>query len=565
MMPRLLALSALAVAALAQRQLCGIDAAIDTEMRAEGTCVSLLQAKMFLDRQASSPRLPLLPFPTHVRIDHGAPAFRLRRGIDLELAGEVTEGVPAVRAMREALGIDGDKALDSEEPVRGRVKLELISDKAAAEESYTLNVRENDISLVAPAAAGLFYGTQTLLQLLQGDAREIPQLSIQDSPRFKWRGLMMDVSRHFFDVKEVKGMLETMAAFKLNRFHWHLTDDQGWRLPVDGYPNLTQIGAKSAPGSPPRFYTKDQIREVVAYAKDRHIEVVPEVDVPGHVASAIASYPELGNEDSRDFKTLSAPLTEYGAFMYTLAPSNATMRFLDELTKTLVELFTAPWIHVGGDEVQEQQWETSPSAQKVMQMQGEVVSGASVQRFFNREVGKRLASIGKIGVNWDEAISIGGVPQASLVMAWRGPNEAVKALAQNKQVIVSDQNKYYFDWRQVDKLEELGRSTVTTLASVYESDPMPPGTAPERQALVLGAQCQLWSENLKTIQQVQYMAFPRALAMAERLWTPVEQVESFAEFKTRLHVRLKDLDARGVSYRPLDGEAASGSGRRAAR
>jgi len=374
-------------------------------------------------------------------------------------------------------------------------------------------------------------------------------VTIWDEPRFEWRGLHLDVSRHFFTAGHVKSLLDTMAAFKLNRFHWHLTDDQGWRLPVPVLPELTRVGAEDANGTH-EAYTEDEIRDVVAYAKERHIEVLPEVDVPGHAAAAIAAYPELGNTDMPHWHPPEHPIQSYGEQEYTLAPSQKAVDFMQTVFQRLTELFPSQNIHIGGDEAPRSQWQSSKQARSI-----QLNSGEKVQSFFNRQLAQMLRQWNRTFIGWDEVQHVGGLPDDAVIMAWRSADEVRHAVRTGRRVVNADMERLYFDHYQGDaRTEPKAICCLTRLQEVYDYDPMPPGLSEEEQKLVLGPQAQLWSEYFPTWHQVEYMAFPRSLALAERAWTSVNQTLGYREFRTRLLERLPDLAARGVAYRELDAQ-----------
>jgi hexosaminidase len=404
----------------------------------------------------------------------------------------------------------------------------------------------------APALAGIFYAVQTLRQLTPSEGEPaLPAVAIRDEPRLQWRGLMMDVSRHFFNAAEVKRMLDTMSLFKFNHFHWHLTDDQGWRLPVKGYPKLTELGA-TGPDGKVRAYTEADIRDVVAYAAERHITVLPEVDVPGHSAAAIASYPELGNDDMPGFRPPHEPVSTWGMFHFTLGPSGNGSRFLRSVFNEVSDLFPGPFVHIGGDEAPTDQWDRSPRARKVLREQ----SLYHVQSHFNEELSTILKGRNKTVVAWDEAQHMPGLHPDAVVLAWRSIDELKRAVRGGRRCVNADVSTLYFDRYQGSQGKEpKANCCYTPLAQVYRYDPIPAGLHQDEERLVMGAQAQLWAEYDPTFKQVEYQAFPRALALAERLWTPREEVVSFEEFMGRLRPRVEaDLGRRGVNYRRIQGD-----------
>jgi len=347
-------------------------------------------------------------------------------------------------------------------------------------------------------------------------------------------------------------LLDTMSLYKLNRFHWHLTDDQGWRLPVDAYSKLTEVGGGG------QAYTKEQIQDVVAFAQSRHIEVVPEVDVPGHVEAALAAYPELGNSDIPNWKAPEGPMTYWGISDYTLAPSNATWTFLETVFDTLTELFPSKLVHTGGDEVSRGQWDQSAAAQAYMSLLegGRGSAGEQVAKLFSSKMVEMLNARKRKVAAWDEAQHTGSFPDDGIVFAWNSVEEAVEAVKAGRPAVNADINVLYFDHKQAMSGEPQDQGGCSSWQNVYNYDPMPEALAShpeETQKLILGAQGQLWSEYFPNWTHVEYMAHPRSLALAERTWTPAAAIKGEEEFEGRLRQRLVDLEQRGVNYRALGG------------
>jgi len=379
---------------------------------------------------------------------------------------------------------------------------------------------------------------------------------IEDAPSFKWRGLHLDVSRHFFSANDVKKLLSTMAMFKLNRFHWHLTDDQGWRIPVPEYPELTRKGAGprykgkvviDSGESFEGFYTEDDIRDVLAFARAKHIIVIPAVELVGHVAAAVASYPWIGN---KDFEPPSGPQHDFGVHHWTLAPTKKASDFVEAVIKQVARLFPdAPYIHLGGDEAPQDQWlRSSAEARK----EWEPFEGSNPQSYFNHRVNEIIQATGKKMAGWDEVQSMSGLPTDALIFAWRGENELRKAIRSGRQAINAENGHLYLDHYQGRESEEpkaIG-GPLTTVRDVYLYEPLPAWVHESERHLVLGGQAQLWSEYFPNWQQVEYMAWPRAIALAERLWTPHEEA-SFPDFKCRLKKREIDLKRWGTRYHPF--------------
>lgn len=446
-------------------------------------------------------------------------------------------------------------------------------DQSAAKsgEGYRLNVTPQRVSIAAPEAAGLFYATQTLRQLLppqvlaaskQADVKwQMPAVSIQDAPRFGWRGLMMDSGRHFFPVADVKKFIDVMALHKFNTFHWHLTEDQGWRLEIKKYPKLTEIGSVRAEspkagarnqgdGTPyGGFYTQADAREIVAYAAARHITVVPEIEIPGHAAAAITAYPELGNTDVKDYKP--HVYTIWGVHPYTFAPKAETFTFLENVLSEVLEIFPSTYIHIGGDEAPITQWENSPFAQAFMK-QNNLKNGHELQSYFNERLDKFLTARGRKLIGWDEILE-GGLSPNAAVMSWRGEAGAQKSARLDHPFVMASNSAYYLDYGQSNapgEPETIGGNV--PLRRTYTFDPAA-GIAQDKQHLELGVQGQLWAEYIADLPKLEYQAYPRASALAETAWSPAE-LKDYGDFRQRMETHALRLKAMGVNYRPLDEE-----------
>eukprot|EP00928_Gymnodinium_smaydae_P005741 TRINITY_DN11972_c0_g2_i2.p1 TRINITY_DN11972_c0_g2~~TRINITY_DN11972_c0_g2_i2.p1 ORF type:complete len:549 (-),score=96.95 TRINITY_DN11972_c0_g2_i2:70-1716(-) len=498
-------------------------------------------------------RLPLIPYPADVKRLAGTQFSLSGRPVVFDLGEGIKESDFVVQSLREHLGVPttGDEDSEADAASAGKIILQL-SDNTPVEshEGYELKVDQDAVNLQAKDMAGLFYGAQTLRQLASGaGGREsgLPGVVIRDEPQLSWRGLHLDVSRHFFNAADVKQLLDTMAAFKLNRFHWHLTDDQGWRFPVEDYPKLTQIGAESVTDAT-ESYTKEDIKDVIAHAQKLMIQVVPEIDAPGHTIAAIAAYPELGNTDISGWEAPTRPTTKFGAMEYTLNPGEKSMSFLSSVFEDVSRTFPYSYVHIGGDEASKAQWQRSKFA-------GEHLSSfMEVQSTFTDHISRVLKQEKKVPVVWDEAQHLGGLSDDAVIMAWRSTNEMDIALRAGRPVVNSNMETYYFDHYQGPESSEPHAICCSTpLQEVYEYDPVPSYARddPKMRKLLLGAQGQLWSEYFPTWKHVEYMAHPRSIALAERAWTPAANVDSFDEFKERLAKRLVDLDNMKVNYRRL--------------
>ena len=434
----------------------------------------------------------------------------------------------------------------------------ITSDPNAPAESYQLMIDADSVKITG-RGAGLFYGAQSLLQLIPLNAKppfKVPFVAVKDAPRFRYRGMHLDVGRHFFPVEFVKKYIDLMAQYKMNNFHWHLTEDQGWRIEIKKYPKLTSVGgyrketvvghagtSKTYDGKPyGGFYTQEQIKEVVAYAKARYINVIPEIEMPGHSQAALAAYPELGCTPG-PFEAA----TTWGVFKDVFCPTEETFRFLEDVITEVTELFPGPYIHVGGDECPKDRWKESPIAQEVIKREG-LKDEHELQSYFIRRMEKFINSKGKRIIGWDEILEGGLAPDAT-VMSWRGEAGGIEAAKQKHDVIMTPGAYCYFDHYQGDpQTEPLNIGGYTTLSKVYSYNPEPKELTPEQHKYILGAQGNVWTEYMKTPEFVEYMVFPRLLALSEVLWTPQDK-RSWEDFETRLPAQLARLDAQKVNYR----------------
>lgn len=431
-------------------------------------------------------------------------------------------------------------------------------------ESYRLDITPGGAAIVAGDSAGLFYAMQTLQQLAAA-ASPIRAIHIEDRPRFPYRGMHLDVARHFMPVEFVKRYIDLMSRYKMNTFHWHLTDDQGWRIEIEKYPRLTEVGGCRketmleknftpyvGDGKPVcGFYTKDEIRDVIAYARQRFVTVIPEIEMPGHAKAALAAYPE--------FACTPGPFevrTTWGVDDDVFCPKEETFRFIEDVLAEVAALFPGPYIHIGGDEVPKTRWRASPIAQDVMRREN-LADPAALQSWFIRRVETMLIARGKRLIGWDEILEGGLAPEAT-VMSWRGSAGGIAAAKENHDVIMSPNSHMYFDAYQGDpKQEPLAIGGFLPLSRVYEFEPVPDSLTPEQEKHILGAQANVWTEYMKTPEHVEYMAWPRALALSEVLWSP-KSVRSWASFSARLPHALSSLTASRVNYRLPDVEGLNG-------
>jgi hexosaminidase len=516
----------------------------------------------------------LIPAPRSVVAGSGEVRLTARSQL---YAGDGTEGVGnwLRSVLQQATGVPLREGRELDDACDDGIGLQL--DPALGPEEYRLVSDSNGVFIEGGSPAGVFWGAQTLRQLLGPGAYRrapldrdrtwaVPHLTIQDSPRFPWRGLMLDVARHFMPKEGVLRYLDLMAAHKLNVFHFHLTDDQGWRVQIKRYPKLTEIGSWRARtkfghrASPlwddkPHggFYTRDDIREIVAYAAERHITVVPEIDVPGHSQAAIAAYPELGNTDVIDTNSLSVWDT-WGINPNVLAPTDNTLRFYEGVFEELLELFPSEFIHVGGDECLKDQWKQSPTAQARIEELG-LADEDELQSWFIGHFDKWLSARGRRLVGWDEILE-GGLADGAVVSSWRGYEGGITAARAGHDVVMCPEQHVYLDWRQAPGEDEpVPIAHVRTLEDVYRFEPVPEQLSEAEARHVLGAQANVWTEVMEDHARVDYQTFPRLAAFAEVAWSalPAPAERDFADFERRMAAHYPRLDALGVAYRPPTG------------
>ena len=443
------------------------------------------------------------------------------------------------------------------------LRLILAHDASANPESYSLRIARDGIVIRAPSDTGLFYGLQTLRQIATpgSDASAgIPTLHITDQPRFHYRGLMLDSARHMQPIAAIKQQLDLMARYKFNTFHWHLTDDQGWRIEIKRFPKLASIssmrkgtvignaddGATARDGIPyGGYYTQAQAREIVAYARARHIDVIPEIDMPGHMVAALAAYPELACTPG-PFEVY----TTWGVSDDILCPSPQTFAFVEGVLDEVMAIFPSHYIHVGGDEAPTTRWKQSALAQDIIRREG-LKDEHALQGWFLRRIEGFVRAHGRTIIGWDEILDGGASPTAT-VMSWRGMQGGIDATRLGHDVVMSPTSHVYLDYCQSKAPgEPLCIPNYLLLRTVYDFEPVPDGLTTEQAAHILGGQGNLWTEYVKTTQDVQYMLFPRSFALAEVLWSP-KQAHDWNSFLRRVPAQFAELDRLHVNYRPLD-------------
>lgn len=514
---------------------------------------------------ARSGEINIIPQPVDVRRGNGS--FDLRRSTKIYVSHE-SERKFAELLNQHIVDRFGYRlqVVDDVYELNKKYKNAIIIEKAAprvygAEEGYGLKVAREFVEFRGSSDATLFYGLQTFIQLLPLHGTKDVKISattIFDAPRFKYRGMHLDVSRHFQPVEFVKKFIDQMAQYKFNYFHWHLTDDQGWRIEIKKYPRLTTVGANRpetmvdrnfspyiGDGKPHGgFYTQEQIKEVVAYAKERHITVIPEIELPGHASAALAAYPQFGCKADYEYKVQ----TTWGIFREVFCPTEETFKFLEDVLDETIALFPdSPYIHIGGDEVLKDHWKESEFVQELKRREN-LKDEYEVQSYFIRRIERHLNKRGKKMIGWDEILDGGLAPNAT-VMSWRGMRGGIEAAKSKHDVIMTPTTHVYFDYGQGDPAyEPLNIGSYVPLSKVYSFEPVPPELTADEAKYVIGGQANIWTEYMKTASHVEYMAFPRMLALSEVLWSKKED-RDFADFQRRLNAILPRLDKQGVNYR----------------
>ena len=450
-----------------------------------------------------------------------------------------------------------------------KIAFVLDADAPASPEAYSLTIQPARVTVSARDHRGLLYGAVTLWQLIgSGNATSValPAMRIVDAPRFRWRGVMLDSARHYQSPEFIERFIDWMALHKLNVLHWHLTDDQGWRLEIRKYPRLTDVGAWRVPAGAasqdidpatgaPRlyggYYSQETVRRIVRYAALRNVTIVPEIDVPGHASAALVAYPQL----AVDGQAPSAVPADWGIYTSLFNVEDATFAFFADVLREVLQLFPGEYIHVGGDEAVKDQWHSSPRVQQLMRERG-IADEHALQSYFIQRIGRFLSAQGRRLIGWDEILEGGLAPDAT-VMSWRGIEGGLAAAAAGHDAVLSPWPTLYLDNRQgAGAAEPPGRGRVITLEDIYRFDPMPDQLAEGMRRHILGVQVNLWTEHMRTEERVQWMAVPRAAALAEIGWSPPERLD-FAGFRTRLQSAIGWYRALGFGY--ADTEFASPS------
>ena len=516
-------------------------------------------------KEASSQQLGLIPMPAQVEVLDGSFALGGKATIAASSKDEKNVG-SFIASFLKGKGVKAKEI--SKKGATITLSINKTADSRFGNEGYALTVNQSGVTITANAGAGLFYGAQTLMQLFPADksaALSVPYVQIVDNPAFKWRGMMLDVSRHMMPVEFVKQYIDMLAQYKINTFHWHLTDDQGWRIEIKKYPKLAEISSKRSGtlvgwyGDYPSmkdfkfdgvehggYYTQKQIKEVVAYAAKRYITIVPEIEMPGHSVSVLAAYPELACKPGK-----YEVATYWGVFDDIVCPTEQTIKFFEDVLSEVIELFPGQYIHIGGDEAPKTVWKESTYVQDLMKREG-IEDVEKVQGWFNRRIEDFLKQHNRKLIGWDEILE-GGISESATIMSWRGEKGGIEAANHGNDVIMSPTSgAMYFDHAQ-GKVEyepkNIGRREGNaTLYRVYGYNPVPKEIAADKRQHILGAQANIWTEYIKNPDAVNYTVYPRILALSETLWKPAE-AKSWSDFTARMPKHFQKFEAMKLNYR----------------
>ena len=498
----------------------------------------------------------IIPKPQSMKLLNGSFAF----GPTTKIVATDDPGRRSAAALNDILEKNYGFKLETTNKPQKKDAIVFATATQAHPEGYGLTVEKRLIKITGDER-GMFYGIQSLMQLIPiklETKTKIPAVEISDAPRFGYRGMHLDVGRHVMPVSFIKKYIDLMSQYKFNSFHWHLTEDQGWRIEIKKYPRLTEVGSirkesrqgRHTPkyvgdGTPyGGFYTQDEARDVVAYAKSKHITVIPEIELPGHSVAALAAYPNLGCKENATYEVF----TDWGITKDIYCPKEETFAFLEDVLTEVIGLFPdSPYIHIGGDEAPKDVWKASQFVQDLKQREG-LKDEHEVQSYFIRRIEKFINSKGKRLIGWDEILEGGLAPNAT-VMSWRGEKGGIEAAKHGNDVIMTPTDTMYFDYGQGDpKFEPLHIGGYLPLKTVYSYNPQPKELNDEEKKHILGAQGNVWTEYMKTPDKVEYMALPRMLALSEVVWSPLEQ-KDYDDFLKRLSFNFPRLDKQNVNYR----------------
>ncbi|MBW7838313.1 MAG: family 20 glycosylhydrolase [Chitinophagaceae bacterium] len=508
-------------------------------------------------------KINIIPQPVSLNLQQGS--FTIDKNTTITFNTAQTELATAAHYLAGQIKNISGATLRLNHAASKTIRLKLQQTAEIGEEGYLLHITPSNITITANSKKGIVYGMQTLFQLLPAirtnATLEVPCMTVKDYPRFQWRGMHLDVSRHFFGPEFVKKYIDFLAAYKFNTFHWHLTDDQGWRIEIRKYPNLTKTGAWRVDenyltwGTRPQakegekatyggYYTQEQVRDIVRYASERNITIVPEIEMPGHSAAAIASYPFLSCEQQRQL-----PMTggNYKNISSNYCPGNdSVFTFLQNVLTEVIGLFPSKFIHLGGDEVDKTSWKNCPKCQKRMKEEG-LKNEEELQSYFMKRMERFVSSKKRRMIGWDEILE-GGLAPGATVMSWRGEQGGIAAAKMGHDVVMTPGTPLYFDHYQGDPATEpLAIGGFNSLKLVYSYDPIPAVLSEKEATHILGAQANLWAEFISSAAHVEYMVLPRMLALSEVVWSPKKD-RNWNSFNEKLQKHFEVFDQKGLNY-----------------
>ncbi len=531
-----------------------------------------LGLSMFLTIAATSQKINIVPEPSEIEMPATASTFAITKNTTIVLKGTGLENSANIfsKCLEKYYGFKLNIAKQG--TGKNSIVLGLQKNESSVTGAYNMSVNSDGVSISGNDEAGTFYGIQTLIQLLPLEKKsslDIPYVSIKDYPRFRYRGMHLDVARNFFPAKYIKKYIDYLALHKYNTFHWHLTEDQGWRIEIKKYPKLTSVGGfrngtiiGRYPGKGNTgkryggFYTQNEIKEIVKYAQDRYITIIPEIEMPGHSSAAIAAYPQLScfpNESTKISEKTSwaGPRTgkqvqqTWGVFEDVYCLSDYTFKFLENVLDEVMELFPSKYIHIGGDECPKTAWKRSAFCQQLIK-EKDLKDEHGLQSYFISTVKKYLNSKGRNIIGWDEILEGGLAPNAT-VMSWRGEEGGIAAAKQHHDVIMTPGTYCYFDHSQTKKEDSVTIGGYLPLNIIYNYDPVPKELDEEEAKFIMGAQGNVWTEYINNIPKLEYMIFPRLTALSEVLWTPKEK-KNLDDFKARLPLIFQRYKFWGTNY-----------------
>ena len=507
----------------------------------------------------------LVPAPTHIEFADGELRLGDALGLDYNPKDKNLKNI--IRITKSELSRIGYSITDpGSNEAHTRLSINIDHHITQTPESYNLKIDPQGIEIIGSDYAGIFYGLQTLVQILEttkiNNSTAVTSVLIEDRPRFRWRGMLLDVGRHMFPADFIKRYIDIIAAHKMNVFHWHLTEDQGWRVPIKKYPKLKDIAAwrketlvghyRDKPhqfdGKPyGGFYTEEEITDIIDYASDRSVTIVPEIEMPGHATAALSAYPQLScTGGPHEAETI------WGVHKEVYCAGNEeTFDFLENVLEEVSQVFPGPYIHIGGDECPKTRWAECEKCQKRIADEG-LKDEHELQSYFIKRIEKILEKFGKRLVGWDEILE-GGLAPNAVVHSWRGMDGGIEAANAGHEVIMSPTTHAYFDYYQSEDRENepLAIGGYLPLSKVYEFEPVPDKIDSDKRHLILGGQANLWTEYIPTAKQAEYMLLPRVCALAEAVWSPKNK-KDYAGFINRLGDHLKRLDRKNLNYRKLD-------------